>query len=188
MAALHISSLKRVTKATNTTTLLCPAVAAAANAVSAACRWGYLSRAGLNDKSQLCRQIEKYADVYSSRVSNFLRYSPYMYFRSPTQSLAHDRNLSALYRQQQMQQQQQKQAAGGPLLESSEWEGPDEPAAAAAAAPSNSRPAAAGRHRTMQSQQQQQQQDAPRARQRPQQQSQRPTTSGSSSSSGSSRR
>jgi len=24
-------------------------------------RWGFLSRAGLNDKSQLCRQIEKYA-------------------------------------------------------------------------------------------------------------------------------
>jgi hypothetical protein len=37
-------------------------------------RWGYLSRAGLNDKSQLIRQIEKYADVYTSRVSNFLRY------------------------------------------------------------------------------------------------------------------
>jgi hypothetical protein len=37
-------------------------------------RWGFLSRAGLNDKSQLCRQIEKYADVYTSRVSNFLRY------------------------------------------------------------------------------------------------------------------
>lgn len=36
-------------------------------------RWGYLSRAGLNDKSQLCRQIEKYADIYTSRVSNFLR-------------------------------------------------------------------------------------------------------------------
>jgi hypothetical protein len=37
-------------------------------------RWGYLSRAGLNDKSQLTRQIEKYADVYTSRVSNLLRY------------------------------------------------------------------------------------------------------------------
>jgi len=29
--------------------------------------------------------------VYTSRVSNFARYSPYAYFRSPTQSLAHDR-------------------------------------------------------------------------------------------------
>lgn len=44
-------------------------------------RWGYLSRAGLNDKSQFTRQIEKYADIYTSRVSNFLRYTPYSYFR-----------------------------------------------------------------------------------------------------------
>ncbi|EIE26811.1 HAD-superfamily hydrolase [Coccomyxa subellipsoidea C-169] len=57
-------------------------------------RWGYLSRAGLNDKSQFTRQIEKYADIYTSRVSNFLRYTPYSYFRSPSQSLAHDRNVS----------------------------------------------------------------------------------------------
>lgn len=53
-------------------------------------RWGYLSRAGLNDKSQLTRQIEKYADIYTSRVSNFLRYTPYAYFRSPSTSVAHD--------------------------------------------------------------------------------------------------
>ena len=38
-------------------------------------RWGYLSRAGFNDKSQFTRQIEKYADIYTSRVSNFLRYT-----------------------------------------------------------------------------------------------------------------
>ena len=57
-------------------------------------RWGYLSRAGLNDKSQFTRQIEKYADVYTSRVSNFLRYTPYAYFRSPSQSLAHDSIVS----------------------------------------------------------------------------------------------
>ncbi|KAK9819835.1 hypothetical protein WJX72_002959 [[Myrmecia] bisecta] len=61
-------------------------------------RWGYLSRAGLNDKSQFTRQIEKYADIYTSRVSNFLRYTPHMYFRSPSQSLAHDRYLSDYYR------------------------------------------------------------------------------------------
>ena len=58
--------------------------------------WGYLSRAGLNDKSQFTRQIEKYADVYTSRVANFLRYTPYMYFRSPSQSLAHDRHFYGL--------------------------------------------------------------------------------------------
>ncbi|KAK1407816.1 hypothetical protein QVD17_39443 [Tagetes erecta] len=53
-------------------------------------RWGYLSRAGLWDKSHLMRQIEKYADIYTSRVSNFLHYTPFMYFRSQEQTLAHD--------------------------------------------------------------------------------------------------
>ncbi|GJU43228.1 5'-nucleotidase domain-containing protein 4 isoform X1 [Tanacetum coccineum] len=53
-------------------------------------RWGYLSRAGLWDKSHLMRQIEKYADIYTSRVSNFLNYTPFMYFRSQEQTLAHD--------------------------------------------------------------------------------------------------
>ncbi|XP_039129348.1 cytosolic purine 5'-nucleotidase [Dioscorea cayenensis subsp. rotundata] len=54
--------------------------------------WGYLSRAGLWDKSHLTRQIEKYADIYTSRVSNFLHYTPFMYFRSQEQNLAHDSN------------------------------------------------------------------------------------------------
>ncbi|XP_054806971.1 uncharacterized protein LOC129309419 [Prosopis cineraria] len=53
-------------------------------------RWGFLSRAGLWDKSHLMRQIEKYADIYTSRVSNFLNYTPFMYFRSQEQNLAHD--------------------------------------------------------------------------------------------------
>jgi hypothetical protein len=63
---------------------VCPALLPAPCPVTCAApptRWGYLSRAGLNDKSQLCRQIEKYADVYTSRVANFLRFTPYMYFR-----------------------------------------------------------------------------------------------------------
>ncbi|PNW73801.1 hypothetical protein CHLRE_13g573150v5 [Chlamydomonas reinhardtii] len=74
-------------------------------------RWGYLSRAGLNDKSQLNRQIEKYADIYTSRVSNFLRYTPYSYFRSPSQSLAHDRNLTRYYERTYVKKQQQAAAA-----------------------------------------------------------------------------
>ncbi|KAE8734212.1 HAD-superfamily hydrolase isoform 3 [Hibiscus syriacus] len=56
-------------------------------------RWGFLSRAGLSDKSHLMRQIEKYADIYTSRVSNFLIYTPFMYFRSQEQTLAHDSYL-----------------------------------------------------------------------------------------------
>jgi 5'-nucleotidase len=52
-------------------------------------RWGLLMRAG-NDKSRLAFQMERYADVYTSRVSNFLRYTPFVYLRSPRGSLPHD--------------------------------------------------------------------------------------------------
>jgi HAD superfamily 5'-nucleotidase-like hydrolase len=52
-------------------------------------RWGLIMRAA-NDKSHLARQIEKYADVYASRVSNLLGYTPFMYLRSPRSSLPHD--------------------------------------------------------------------------------------------------
>ena len=52
-------------------------------------RWGLLMRTG-NDKSHLARQIERYADIYTSRVSNFLFQSPYVYLRSPRGSLPHD--------------------------------------------------------------------------------------------------
>jgi len=52
-------------------------------------RWGPLMRAG-NDKSRLARQIERYADVYTSRVSNFLYLTPYGYLRAPRGSLPHD--------------------------------------------------------------------------------------------------
>jgi len=55
--------------------------------------WGYMSRAGFADKSHLMRQIEKYADIYTSRVSNLLVYTPYKHFLCPRQSLAHDEAL-----------------------------------------------------------------------------------------------
>ena len=51
--------------------------------------WGLLTRAG-NDKSHLARQVERYADVYTSRVSNFLFATPFVYLRSPRGSLPHD--------------------------------------------------------------------------------------------------
>lgn len=51
--------------------------------------WGYLMRTG-NDKSHLTRQVERYADIYMSRVSNFLRYTPFMFFRAPRGPLPHD--------------------------------------------------------------------------------------------------
>jgi HAD superfamily 5'-nucleotidase-like hydrolase len=51
--------------------------------------WGLLLRAG-NDKSHLARQVERYADVYLSRVSNFLYATPFAYLRSSRGSLPHD--------------------------------------------------------------------------------------------------
>lgn len=52
-------------------------------------RWGLLTRAG-NDKSHLARQIERYADIYTSRVSNLLYATPFVYLRSRRGSLPHD--------------------------------------------------------------------------------------------------
>lgn len=52
-------------------------------------RWGLLTRAG-NDKSHLAHQVERYADVYTSRVSNFLHATPFVYLRSRRGSLPHD--------------------------------------------------------------------------------------------------
>jgi HAD superfamily 5'-nucleotidase-like hydrolase len=51
--------------------------------------WGLLTRAG-NDKSHLARQMERYADIYTSRVSNFLYATPYAYLRSRRGSMPHD--------------------------------------------------------------------------------------------------
>jgi HAD superfamily 5'-nucleotidase-like hydrolase len=52
-------------------------------------RWGVMMRTG-NDKSYLARQVERYADIYLSRVSNLLHPTPFVYFRSHRGSLAHD--------------------------------------------------------------------------------------------------
>lgn len=51
--------------------------------------WGLMMRAG-NDKSLLARQIEQHADIYTSRVSNFLHETPYSFLRSLRGSLPHD--------------------------------------------------------------------------------------------------
>ena len=52
-------------------------------------KWGPLMRAGA-DKSLFARQVERYADVYTSRISNFLDPTPFFYFRAPRGSLPHD--------------------------------------------------------------------------------------------------
>ncbi len=51
--------------------------------------WGLLMRTGM-DKSHLARQIERYADIYTARVSNFLHITPYAFLRSSRGSLPHD--------------------------------------------------------------------------------------------------
>jgi HAD superfamily 5'-nucleotidase-like hydrolase len=52
-------------------------------------RWGPIMRAGI-DKSLFARQVERYADVYTSRVSNLRLATPYAYLRAPRSALPHD--------------------------------------------------------------------------------------------------
>ncbi|MCP3991007.1 MAG: HAD-IG family 5'-nucleotidase [Actinomycetia bacterium] len=51
--------------------------------------WGPLMRAG-NDKSLFARQVERYADVYTSRASNLRYETPFGYLRAARGSLPHD--------------------------------------------------------------------------------------------------
>jgi FMN phosphatase YigB (HAD superfamily) len=52
-------------------------------------RWGLLMRSGV-DKSLFARQVERYADVYTSRVSNLLYATPHGYLRAFRSPLPHD--------------------------------------------------------------------------------------------------
>jgi 5'-nucleotidase len=52
-------------------------------------RWGPLMRAG-NDKSLFARQVERHADIYTSRVSNLGLRTPFAYLRATRTSLPHD--------------------------------------------------------------------------------------------------
>lgn len=52
--------------------------------------WGRLFREE-NERSQFGGQVEDFADVYTSRVSNFLGYSPVQYFRAPREVMPHER-------------------------------------------------------------------------------------------------
>lgn len=51
--------------------------------------WGLLFKEG-HENSRFGEQVEQYACVYTSRVSNFLQYSPMQYFRSPRDLMAHE--------------------------------------------------------------------------------------------------
>lgn len=54
--------------------------------------WGPLMRTG-KDKSHMARQVERYADIYTARVSNFLRCTPFAYLRSHRGTLPHDEGI-----------------------------------------------------------------------------------------------
>jgi 5'-nucleotidase len=51
--------------------------------------WGSLLK-DENEESSFGAQVEEYACLYTSRVSNFLFYSPQQYFRSPRDEMAHE--------------------------------------------------------------------------------------------------
>ena len=51
--------------------------------------WGLMMRAGA-DKSLLARQVERYADIYTSRVSNLLYPGPFATFRVGRLDLPND--------------------------------------------------------------------------------------------------
>jgi 5'-nucleotidase len=52
--------------------------------------WGLMFKEG-PENSKFGEQVEQYACLYTSRVSNFLHYSPVHYFRSPRDSMPHER-------------------------------------------------------------------------------------------------
>jgi 5'-nucleotidase len=51
--------------------------------------WGAIFREGA-ENSRFGEQVEDYACIYTSRVSNFLAYSPTQYFRSPRDHMPHE--------------------------------------------------------------------------------------------------
>jgi HAD superfamily 5'-nucleotidase-like hydrolase len=57
--------------------------------------WGLTFKEG-NENSRFAEQVEDYACIYTSRVSNFLSYSPMAYFRSPRATMPHERAVPRL--------------------------------------------------------------------------------------------
>jgi 5'-nucleotidase len=51
--------------------------------------WGAIFREG-NENSRFGSQVAEYADLYTSRVSNFLSYSPLRYFRAARHQMPHE--------------------------------------------------------------------------------------------------
>ena len=51
--------------------------------------WGLIFKTG-NEHSVFASQVNLYADLYTSTVSNFLAYSPMQYFRAPRAFMPHE--------------------------------------------------------------------------------------------------
>jgi hypothetical protein len=51
--------------------------------------WGQLMRAG-NEESYFAYQVERYACVYMSKLSDLFALSPRTYFRAPRKALSHE--------------------------------------------------------------------------------------------------
>jgi 5'-nucleotidase len=51
--------------------------------------WGLMFKEG-SENSRFGEQVEQYACLYTSRVSNFLHYSPMQYYRSPRELMPHE--------------------------------------------------------------------------------------------------
>ena len=49
-----------------------------------------------NENSRFAEQVEDYACIYTSRVSNFVNYSPMQYFRSLRAAMPHERTVPRL--------------------------------------------------------------------------------------------
>lgn len=57
--------------------------------------WGLMFKEG-NENSRFGDQVEDYACIYTSRVSNFLFSSPMQYFRSPREIMPHEQGLETI--------------------------------------------------------------------------------------------
>lgn len=57
--------------------------------------WGLIFKEG-NENSRFGDQVENYACIYTSRVSNFLFSSPMQYFRSPRETMPHELGIDTL--------------------------------------------------------------------------------------------
>ena len=87
----HLEKLRKALKAT----LLEGATTQETFERGANAYWGLVFKEG-HENSRFGEQVEDYACLYTSRVSNFLYYSPMQFFRSPRDTMPHERALELI--------------------------------------------------------------------------------------------